>query len=80
MPSYMRAPPLVEMMMTGKPFSVAFSMRRVSFSPTTEPIEPPRKLKSMTPRPTRCSPILQRPVMTASFRPVDFWYSASLVV
>ena len=47
-------------------------MRRVSFSPTTEPIEPPRKLKSITPSATRCSPILQRPVMTASLRPVVF--------
>ena len=72
MPSYMRAPPLVEMMMTGRSFSVAFSISRVSFSPTTEPIEPPRKLKSITPSATRCSPILPMPVMTASFRPVDF--------
>src|SRR5436189_29549 len=32
MPSYMRAPPLVEIMTNGKAFSVAASMRRVSFS------------------------------------------------
>ncbi len=73
MPSYMRAPPLVEMMMSGNVFSVALSISRVSFSPTTDPIEPPRKLKSITPSAARCSPILQIPVSTASFRPVDFW-------
>ena len=69
----MRAPPLVEMMMSGSVFSVARSISRVSFSPTTEPMEPPRKLKSITPNAARCSPILQIPVITASFRPVDFW-------
>ena len=53
-------------------FSVARSISRVSFSPTTEPIEPPRKLKSITPSAARCSPILQIPVITASFRPVRF--------
>ena len=60
------------MMISGSAFSVAFSISRVSFSPTTEPIEPPRKLKSITPNPTRCSPILPMPVMTASFWPGDF--------
>jgi hypothetical protein len=30
-------------------------MRRVNFSPTTEPIEPPRKLKSITPSAARCA-------------------------
>jgi len=70
MPSYMRAPPLVEMMTTGRAFSVPASIRRVSFSPTTDPIEPPRKLKSITPSPRRCFAILPMPVMTASFKPV----------
>ena len=78
MPSYMRAPPLVEMMMTGRPFSVPASMSRVSFSPTTEPIEPPRKLKSITPSATRCSPIMPTPVTTASLRLVFFQLDASL--
>src|SRR5437867_6767428 len=76
----MRAPPLVEIMMTGSSFSVPLSIRRVSFSPTTEPIEPPRKLKSITPSATRCSPILPMPVTTASFRPVAFWCSLSLAL
>ena len=53
MPSYIRAPPLVEMMTSGNSFSVAFSISRVSFSPTTDPIEPPRNVKSMMPSATR---------------------------
>ena len=71
-PSYMRAPPLVEMMITGNFSFVPTSIRRVSFSPTTDPIEPPRNEKSMTPNAILCDPILQRPVITASFSPVLF--------
>ena len=54
------------------PRSVAASIKRVSFSPTTTPIEPARKLKSITPNATRCGPILPMPVTTASRRPVLF--------
>ena len=35
-------------MTTGNSFSVARSISRVSFSPTTDPIEPPIKPNSMT--------------------------------
>ena len=77
-PSYIRAPPLVEMMITGSFFFVPASIRRVSFSPTTDPIEPPRNEKSMMPSATRCGPIRHKPVITASFSPVLFWYRSSL--
>ena len=69
-PSYMRAPPLVETMITGSFFLVPVSIRRVSFSPTTDPIDPPRNEKSMMPSASLCGPIRHRPVMTASFSPV----------
>ena len=35
------------------------------FSPTTLPIEPPRKLKSIPPKPTSCAPIRPKPVIIA---------------
>ena len=41
MPSCMRAPPEVQTTSTGSPSCVAYSISRVSFSPTTEPMEPP---------------------------------------
>src|SRR2546426_312445 len=42
MPSCMRAPPEAERMMTGRSLSMASSIARVSFSPTTQPMLPPR--------------------------------------
>ena len=48
MPSCMRAPPEADTMMTGTCLSIASSMARVSFSPTTEPMLPPMKPNSKT--------------------------------
>ena len=48
MPSYMRAPPEAETMMTAHAFAVPYSIARVMRSPTTEPMVAARKLKSMT--------------------------------
>nr|ABP35368.1 ORF53e [Pinus koraiensis] len=45
----MRAPPEAHTIMTGRDSAVARSIRRVIFSPTTEPILPPMNLKSITP-------------------------------
>ncbi len=47
-PSYMRAPPEAETMMTAQRLAVAYSIVRVIRSPATDPSVPPRKLKSMT--------------------------------
>ena len=71
----MRAPPEAQTIKTGIPWAVAVSIRRVSFSPTTEPIEPPMKLKSMAPIAKGRPSIRQMPVLTASLRPVDCWVS-----
>src|SRR2546430_1257024 len=49
-PSCMRAPPDAETMMRGTCFSAERRVRRAIFSPTTDPIEPPMKLKSITAR------------------------------
>src|SRR5215203_5376841 len=48
--SCMRAPPDVEIIIRGIRSCKEYSIRRVSNSPTTEPIEPPMKLKSRTPK------------------------------
>ncbi len=48
MPSCMRAPPEAEMMSSGMRFCRASSMVRVSFSPTTEAMLPPRNANSKT--------------------------------
>src|SRR3989449_6467328 len=45
-PSCMRAPPEAETMIKGTRFSTERRVRRAIFSPTTEPIDPPMKLKS----------------------------------
>ena len=52
-------------------------MARVIFSPATEPMEAPRKLKSMTARETGRPFILPMPAMTVSLTPVFFTFSAS---
>ncbi len=70
MPSCMRAPPEEVKMMTGSLFSAPTSMARMIFSPTTEPMLPPMKRKSMTARTTSCPLTLQSPVTTASLLPV----------
>ena len=47
-PSIIRAPPLDETIINGALDLRAFSMARATFSPTTEPMLPPIKLKSIT--------------------------------
>ncbi|MNW56409.1 hypothetical protein D3C74_341210 [compost metagenome] len=69
--SCIRAPPDVEKMIIGKRFSVACSMARVIFSPTTEPMLPVKKSKLMTATTTGRPSMVPSPVITASFRP-DF--------
>ena len=69
-PSYIRAPPDAETMITGIFSSVAFSMARVIFSPTTDPMLAPRKLKSITASDTSWPSSLASPIITASFMPV----------
>ena len=54
---------------------VALSISRVIFSPTTDPIEPPINLKSITASAKEISSTLQRPVITPSFIPVLAWLS-----
>ena len=49
-PSCMRAPPDAETRISGDFLSIACRVSRAIFSPTTDPIDPPMKLKSMTPR------------------------------
>ena len=56
---------------------VAVSMARVIFSPTTEPIEPAKYLKSITAAMVGWPFMEKRPVTTASFRPV---FSLSVAV
>ena len=52
--------------------SRAFSIIRVTFSPTTLPIEPPINSKSITAIAILCPQISPIPVITASFNPVFF--------
>jgi hypothetical protein len=47
-PSYKRAPPDAATMMTAQRWAVPYSIVRVIFSPTTEPIVAARKPKSIT--------------------------------
>ena len=48
-PSCMRAPPEAVKMITGRCSAVARSNRRVTFSPTTLPMDPMKKVDSMMP-------------------------------
>ena len=57
-------------MITGTCLSMASSMARVSFSPTTEPMLPPRKPNSKTHSTTGWPPRRATPVTRASSRPV----------
>ena len=77
MPSCMRAPPEQVNTTTGRLFSVAYSNRRVSFSPTTEPMDAIIKWLSITPMQVSTPPILHTPVLTASGMPT---FSASSAV
>ncbi len=51
-PSCIRAPPEADTMISGIFLSIERRARRAIFSPTTDPIEPPMKLKSITARST----------------------------
>ena len=69
-PSIIRAPPDALTTTSGISRFRAFRPVRAIFSPTTEPIEPPIKLKSITAKATGMPSIRPLPVVTASFRPV----------
>ncbi len=69
-PSCIRAPPEADTISRGTRLAMASSIARVSFSPTTEPMLPPMNPNSNTATDTGCPPMLPRPVMTASSRPV----------
>ena len=73
----MRAPPAAETDTSGTPASPALSQARTNFSPTTLPIEPPMKEKSMTASWHGCSSIAARPITIASPSPVASSASAS---
>ena len=61
MPSCIRAPPEALTTMSGSRESRAYSAARVTFSPTTAPIEPPMNPKSMTQIATGVPPMRARP-------------------
>ena len=69
-PSCMRAPPEVEMTISGRSSSRARSAARVIFSPTTEPIDPPMKPYSMAAATTGIRSISPVTQITASLSPV----------
>ena len=69
-PSCIRAPPEAVKSTTGKFSTVAYSNKRVIFSPTTVPIEAMIKFESIIPRATFCPLMLAVPVSTASSKPV----------
>jgi len=67
MPSCMRAPPEALNTTAAQRRSVARSKMRVTFSPTTEPIEPPMNSKTKAPTDTGCPSIRPIPPTKASF-------------
>ena len=66
----MRAPPDADTMMTGRCLATASSIARVSFSPTAEPMLPPRYANSKAATTTEKPPTRPTPVTTASVVPV----------
>ena len=68
--SCMRAPPDDATEISGIESSSARSTARANFSPTTEPIEPPRNWNSIVASAQRCPSISARPTTIASSRPV----------
>ena len=76
-PSCIRAPPEALTMMSGVRASRACSAARVTFSPTTAPIEPPMNPKSMTQIATGIPPRSAVPQTAASRIPVEAWAAAS---
>ena len=76
----MRAPPEAETETTMPPSSAARSQARAKRSPTTLPIEPPMKEKSIAAIRHGCPSIAALPVRIASPMPVPSSASASLSV
>jgi len=70
MPSCMRAPPELQTATSGKSSPAASSALRQSFSPTTLPMLPPMKPKSITASTHGVPSMLAMPVTIASVRPV----------
>ena len=68
-PSIMRAPPEQETTMSGWRVAMESSTPRVTFSPTTAPMEPPMKPNSIAQMTTGATGELPSAVMTASFMP-----------
>jgi len=69
-PSCMRAPPEHEKMISGRPSFRASSAALAIFSPTTMPMEPPRKVKFITAMTQGMPLMVAVPVSTASGSPV----------
>ena len=70
-PSIIRAPPEQETITTGCWYSMAASMARVIFSPTTTPMLPPMNEYSIAATTTSLPPICPLAVTTASSMPVE---------
>ena len=75
-PSCIRAPPEALTTTSGIPSARAPSAARVTFSPTTEPIEPPMKPKSRAQTAIRRPASDPKPQIAASRRPVAVWAAA----
>ena len=69
----MRAPPVAETVISARRSAIASSIERATFSPTTEPMLPPMKKKSMIVRLTGLPPRVATPASAASLRPVSSW-------
>ena len=78
-PSCIRAPPEALTTMSGTRAARACSAARVTFSPTTAPIEPPMNPKSMTQIATGMPPIVAVPHTAASRMPVAVWAASEPV-
>ena len=76
-PSCIRAPPEAVTSTNINPRTVAYSIRRVTFSPTTQPILPPMNSKVITPKATGIPSIRPVPVCIASWDLVRSWFSAN---
>ena len=77
MPSCMRAPPEAWRSTTGSRCAAPRSKSRVIFSPTTEPIDPPMKLKMNAPYAMGMPSMWPLPVSMASFARVFFCEAAT---
>ena len=79
-PSCMRAPPEAVNATTGSPSSAARRTRRAIFSPTAVPIDPIRKVDSITANAVRMPAIRPAPVRIPSSSPVFSRSAASFSV